>query len=56
MTNVILKLLILLKKASKKKMKAVEAIPEEVKNEAVVERPVEQPDEIVSAPSRTTKT
>ena len=28
----------------------VEAIPDEVKNESVVEQPVEQPDEIVSAP------
>ena len=44
-----------MKKASKEENESVEAIPEEIKNESVIEQPPEQTDEIVSAPPEQVK-
>ena len=50
-----IKVVDIIEEGKQEENESVEPIPEEVKNEAVVEQPVEQPDEIVSAPSEQVK-
>ena len=50
-----IKVVDIIEEGKQEENESVKPIPEEVKNEAVIEQPVEQPDEIVSAPPEPVK-